>query len=211
MNRDETIAKLVKDSDVLHLGCADWPYTDRRIEEGRLLHDDLLKYSKKCIGVELNDDRLERIREEYPKEKFTTFSELGPISDSFLIVAGEVIEHIENPGIFLDSLSTKSAVGTRLLISTPNAQSLKQALRGLAGREVQHPDHVVLFTQNTLVELASRYHWECTSFMYYNSRTQSRSILKRILRKPFELLLEFSGRASDGMIATFVKRAGNEN
>lgn len=207
MNRDERIAALMKDAIVVHLGCADWPYTDRRIEEGRLLHDLLLKSSKKCIGVDLNDERLARIREEYPNEEFTTFSELGQVSKGTVIVAGEVIEHIEDPGSFLESLSTKSATGTSLLISTPNAQSLKQALRGLIGSEVQHPDHVVLFTQNTLVELASRYGWECTSFSYYNSRTQSRSLLKGLLRKPIELLLGWSDRASDGMIAMFVKKA----
>jgi hypothetical protein len=206
MNRDEIIVDLVRDARVVHLGCADWPYTDRRIEEGRLLHDLLLKASRHCIGVDLNDERLDRIREEYPEDEFTTFADLGTISKESVLVAGEVIEHIENPGSFLESLSNRVQAGTQLLITTPNAQSLKQALRGLVGGEVQHPDHVVLFTQNTLVELASRYGWECTSFSYYNSRTRSRSFLRGLCRKPVELLLDWSARASDGMIAMFVKK-----
>jgi len=208
MNRDQKIGALINGKKVVHIGCADWPYTERRIEEGRLLHSLLVSKASYCIGVDLNEDRLSEIRKQFPNEDFTTFAQLDEIPADSILVAGDVIEHIENPGDFLRELSEKSSVGTHMLVSTPNAQSLKQALRGLVGKEEQHPDHVVMFTKGTLTELAARYDWQLCSCDYYNSRTTSSSAAKRILRAPFEFVIERfgSGQASDGMAALFVKQ-----
>ena len=67
-----------------------------------------------------------------------------------LVVAGEVIEHLDDPGSFLDGLHALVAPGGLLVVTTPNASGLVNAAALLGNLEVNHPDHVALFTCTTL-------------------------------------------------------------
>jgi hypothetical protein len=44
-------------------------------------------------------------------------------------------------------------------VTTPNAYGLFNVFASLAHREINHPDHVVMFTWRTLTNLASRHGW----------------------------------------------------
>ena len=62
-----------------------------------------------------------------------------------LITAGEILEHIHNPSSFLQYFKNEFH-SKELLISTPNGLSFGNTLMALIKREVQHPDHLHLFT-----------------------------------------------------------------
>ena len=61
-----------------------------------------------------------------------------------IIVAGEFIEHIENPLRFFRNM--KQAFPVELIISTPNGSCFANTLLGSIGCEVQHPDHLNTFS-----------------------------------------------------------------
>lgn len=89
--------------------------------------------------------------------------------DPDIIVAGEFIEHIENPSEFLRSVKARFA-GKTLVLSTPNGCSASNLLMGLAGREVQHPDHLYNFTFKTLNTMCSRVgfeSWEIVPYRFF--------------------------------------------
>ena len=103
--------------------------------------------------------------------------------DVDIIVAGEFIEHIENPLEFFRSIRRRYP-GREMVISTPNGTSLANTLLGIVRREAQHPDHLQIFTFKILNTLCQRvgfpeweiipYHFQATD-MILNSRGAKRA------------------------------------
>ena len=86
-----------------------------------------------------------------------------------VIVAGEFLEHLEHPLLFLRSMKLLFP-GRELILSTPNGVSFANTLLGLIGREVQHPDHFQNFTfkiLNTLCRRAGLSQWELTPYRFF--------------------------------------------
>lgn len=86
-----------------------------------------------------------------------------------LIVAGEFIEHIENPLEFFREIK-RNFSGRELVISTPNGVSFANTLLGFIRREVQHPDHLHNFTfkvLNTLCLRAGFKSWEIIPYRFF--------------------------------------------
>lgn len=185
---------------VAHIGCADFPYTERRLREGRLLHGELLKVASDVVGVDVSADGLAILRREFPSRLFVTpdeFSALNFVPD--IIVAGEVIEHVENPGQFLAFLTSVAGQATKLVLTTPNAYSIKGALRSVGGSEYCHPDHVVLFSEKTLTNMLRRYGWTVDLLDYYFANPAS--AFARSLRVFFSVLRSLtSRRIGDGIM-----------
>lgn len=66
-------------------------------------------------------------------------------------VAGELIEHILNPGLFLNCARTHLKDDGKLVLTTPNANCLIYFLENLLlGKEIDNPDHVAIYTATTL-------------------------------------------------------------
>jgi hypothetical protein len=74
-----------------------------------------------------------------------------------VVVAGELIEHLENPLQFLRRIAAIERLsGRTLLLTTPNATALHNVLIGLARRESMHHDHLCVLSYKTLTTLCTR-------------------------------------------------------
>ena len=74
-----------------------------------------------------------------------------------VVIAGELIEHLDNPLQFLRRLAgIERLSGRTLILSTPNATALHNVLMGLAGRESTHHDHLCILSYKTLATLCTR-------------------------------------------------------
>ncbi len=74
-----------------------------------------------------------------------------------VVVAGELIEHLENPLQFLTQFAEIDRLsGKTLILSTPNATALHNVLIGLARRESTHQDHLCILSYKTLATLCRR-------------------------------------------------------
>ena len=90
-----------------------------------------------------NPEYLEVIRgRDYVRLLPLDIAEAGTVRDSFdLIVLGEIIEHLDPTTVarVLEDLRPRLRPNGMLLVTTPNAVSLKNAVYGLAGQDAQHP------------------------------------------------------------------------
>jgi Methyltransferase domain len=106
------------------------------------------------------------------------------------VVAGEFIEHIENPMEFLRLIKQKFD-GKQFILSTPNGISMANTLMGFIGREVQHHDHLHVFsykTLNTLCDRAGFSDWEILPYYFYATEMKLGSKgLKRAMVAAIEL------------------------
>jgi 2-polyprenyl-3-methyl-5-hydroxy-6-metoxy-1,4-benzoquinol methylase len=84
-----------------------------------------------------------------------------------VIVCGEVLEHLSNPGWFLARLRRRYA-GVPVLITVPNAFSSAAASWLAKGFENVNRDHVAWYSPKTLSVLLTRAGYRAGSLYYYN-------------------------------------------
>lgn len=149
---------------VIHVGFVDTGCRTLHQRKNAWLHAHLDEVASSLVGIDVDEIGV-KDAEAAGYEAYTAdcrdseqLTALG-IEPAQLVIAGEVIEHIDDPGAFLDGLQALVAPGGRLIVTTPNAYGLFNVVASLAHREINHPDHVLMFTWQTLTNLASRYGW----------------------------------------------------
>jgi len=160
IQRNPWLASKAAGRRVLHIGCTDYPLTRSRIENKNLLHSLLASRAQSLIGCDKDDAGLEVMRSLMPqhlffsvdvetKNAFCAFKK----NDFDFVMAPDVLEHLLNPGLFLENLHYFSS-DTLFIITVPSAFSLKRlGFLALTGREHVHPDHVAYFSVSTLTRL----------------------------------------------------------
>ena len=86
-----------------------------------------------------------------------------------LVVAGEVIEHLDAPGPFLRAMRVLTRPDGRLVLTTPNAYRVLNFLAPLSGAELVHPDHTAWHSPRTLRTLLERNGWAVDEVAYYRN------------------------------------------
>jgi len=95
----------------------------------------------------------------------------GLVETPEVIVAGELIEHLENPLEFLRRIArTERLAGKTLILSTPNATALHNVIIGLARRESTHQDHLCILSYKTLTTLCTRAGFPAWEIIPYYAR-----------------------------------------
>lgn len=166
-DRADYLSKLCSDSTILHLGFADAIHYSQALDEGRHLHAVLKKATspEKIYGVDINTAKVSYFRDLWNDENLIVGSveklEELPLDQKFdFIVAGELIEHLNNPGLMLTGIQRFMRPDTRLVITTPNALGLKFQMHALARNDRSHADHCVMFSFSTLNTLLKRHQLE---------------------------------------------------
>jgi hypothetical protein len=85
-----------------------------------------------------------------------------------VVVAGEVIEHMESPGRFLDGMTGLAAPQGLLVLTTPNAASLLNPLAAIGRYELINPTHVAVYSWYTLTNVLERHGWSVEDFVTYH-------------------------------------------
>lgn len=87
-----------------------------------------------------------------------------PEGDYDIVVAGEILEHLSNPGMFLDNLKRYSCP---IIITVPNAFSHNS---GRTGTENVNPEHVAWYSFNTLKALVERHGYKVDEWYWQNGK-----------------------------------------
>jgi hypothetical protein len=209
VQRVDYLCNLCRGKAVLHLGCSDWPYTESRMRQGSLLHSQLFEVAADLWGVDADPAGLQFLRNRGFQNLIhgnLEHPEMFEVKQRFdVILAGEVIEHLSNPGLFLRGIRGFMGDETTLVLTTANAycgmRMVIYALRGRGGTsEPVHPDHVAYYSYATLCHLLDRENLHVKNLSFYDIGREHRPFNKLFLNAINDLLVRFAHQLADGLI-----------
>lgn len=157
--RERIILPLVKGRRVLDCGGVDHGAFAEKQETNTWLHGLMAAEAGEILGIDILEENIRKINAG-GKYKFVHGNvEDMPFKEEFdVVVGGEIIEHLYNPGRFLASAWRALRPGGKLILTTPNALCMSGVLNAwLRRRELVHPEHTCEYTPTTLSYLVSHH------------------------------------------------------
>ena len=210
VHRVEFIKQACVGKKVLHLGCTNWPYTQDSIDNDMLLHNELDKTASELFGFDFDQEGIDVLENAGTKNLFRADLEKlddVDLSEKFeVIIAGEMVEPLKNPGPFLKGIQRFMTSETKLVITTINAYAAHRfAVYGLMGKkgvnEPVHPDHVAYYSFKTLKLLVERSGLKVSDFKFYDIGPEHRPFNPWYLNLINDISVAISPQLSDGVIA----------
>lgn len=175
---------------------ADWP------------HQYLIDRADEVFGIDIVFDRqalAERFGEEYTEKHFVQASaEDFSFEEKFdVIYAGDLIEHLSNPGLFLQACRNHLNPGGFIVVNTPNCYNLFNMAGKLSRREpVVNHDHTCYFNEKTMKQLCGKNNLqiEDTHFIYSLPIRYRRSVKKVFLDGLYFILSLFTTKYMENMV-----------
>jgi len=172
VDRTSFLTGLAAGRSVIDLGFVDRGRTDSKRAQGEWLHERLAGVASSIVGIDADEQGVEEARRRGLAARLADCQDAVGIAalglePAELVIAGELIEHLDSPGVFLRAIRPLAAVNGRLAITTPNPLALTNVLLGLARREVQNVDHVGWQSWRTLNTLLERNGWHGERVAFY--------------------------------------------
>ncbi|MFC6787163.1 class I SAM-dependent methyltransferase [Halobaculum halobium] len=152
----EYISRICAGKNVLHLGCVG---NEQTVGADRWLHAKLHEVSENCVGMDIDESGVEEMNEQ-GYHAVVDDAQNFHVDDQFdVIVAGEIIEHLANPGGMFESARRTLSEGGTFIITTPNPFALIRFIKYISPiHEFSvFEEHVSWFDRITLSQFASRY------------------------------------------------------
>jgi SAM-dependent methyltransferase len=158
---------------VVHVGFVD-ELMATKLAQGVWLHGRLAEAAESLVGLDTAEDGVAWANEHgfdahvVDAQSAEAVAGLG-LAPADVVVAGEIIEHLDAPGPFLRAMRGLVRPDGELVLTTPNAYRLLNFLAPLSGSELVHPDHTSWQSPRTLRTLLERSGWEVEGMAYYRN------------------------------------------
>jgi 2-polyprenyl-3-methyl-5-hydroxy-6-metoxy-1,4-benzoquinol methylase len=189
IGRMDFVLDKCKGRKVLHLGCVDEGLTEERIESRELLHFKLISIAAEVWGVDISEEGIQLLQEHGADnlvvgniERIDEIEELRE-HDFDIILSTEVLEHLNNPGLFLQGVKKLFKSNATMIVTVPNGLRLTGLMRQIKGYELVHPDHNYWFSYKTVKTLMEKngYHIEeILAYSFFNSNLSFKNIIRKI-------------------------------
>jgi SAM-dependent methyltransferase len=210
VQRVDYLREMCRGKKVLHLGCTNWPYTQAALDDDALLHLSLKEIAGELWGFDADEEGLKVLRRERGVENLyradlERLDQLELDEQFDIILAGEMIEHLSNPGLFLRGIKRFMRPDSTLVITTINAycgfRLFMYGLRGRGGRaEPVHPDHVAYYSYSTIHHMLSRENLVARRFLFYDIGPEHRPHNRFWINFINDLCVRFAPQLADGII-----------
>jgi SAM-dependent methyltransferase len=192
--RLEFLIPFLKGKKVVHFGCIDHlPLVEYRRKTKKWLHEEMDNVCESVVGIDIVQEGIDYMNkngfEAYNANVVTEDIPERIKSERWdYLVAGEVLEHIDDPVLFLKSIKEKyGKVTDRIIITVPNAFSYSNFRFSLRNIEFINTDHRFWFTPYTLSKVATEAGIDVEGIEMCVDETPSPFSIKRYLvkNKPF--------------------------
>lgn len=186
--RTSWIMEFVTGKSVLDLGCV--RHSIEETEKPGWLHDEIKKVARRVVGVDYLEQQVLQLKQrEY--EVVCADVEVMQLNEKFdTIVAGDLIEHLNNFGKFIERVMEHLNTDGVFILTTPNPVNplrfISVLLRGEAGA---NPEHTCWFTEKVIRQLFDRYNFEVINVRYVDDSYQYYRSWKWMLFFPLNYIL----------------------
>lgn len=153
-------------------------------------------------GLDLEFDTTEYPPPHYLEASAESFAFPEPFD---LIFAGDLIEHLSNPGLFLDSCRRALKSGGRLVITTPNAFNFFTLIEKITHEEPNvNKDHTLYFNPRVMAVLFEKngLHSYTFDYIYTLGTLWDGGIKRKLLAAAYAVLSRLTPKFSETMVAT---------
>jgi SAM-dependent methyltransferase len=171
--RHDFLVERARGKRVVHVGFVD-ELMATKLAAGVWLHGRLAETAESLVGLDTADDGVAWANANgfeahvVDAQSAEAVAALG-LEPADLVIAGEIIEHLDAPGPFLRAMHRLVRPGGELVLTTPNAYRLLNFLAPLSGSELVHPDHTSWQSPRTLRTLLERSGWRVDGMAYYRN------------------------------------------
>ena len=162
------ISHISAEDRVLDIGCVQHTLEGRDWKNppfGLFLHADLARHAKEVIGLDIIEEEVERMSHAGYDVRVGD-AQAFDFDETFdAIVAGELIEHLENPGKFLECCREHLSEDGVVILTTPNPHNLQFSLWALFGKAVNE-EHTLWLDHDVMETLAQRAGLSLTDYEY---------------------------------------------
>ncbi|MEN3042006.1 MAG: class I SAM-dependent methyltransferase [Fervidobacterium sp.] len=196
MTRIEFLEKICTQKNVVHIGFADHlEVIENKIKNNQYLHKRLLNVAKRCFGIDINCNAVEFVKTKYNMSDVYCLDVLvDDLPEAFFqikwdyVLLPEIIEHVDNPVIFLSQIKVKfQNICDYVIITTPNAFRISNFEYALRGMELINSDHRYWFTPYTLMKVVTKAGLRVVDIYFADSFVDERN---RVLTTKIPLLRE---------------------
>ena len=200
-SKHEAILSLCLSKRVLHLGCVgnnDFETQHKVDVSPSTLHMKLTAVAN-VTGVDISADAVEEYRNKGICDNILVgdVEKLGALKlapDFDMVVVGDLIEHLSNPGNMLDGVRALCRPDTVVILTTPHAFGLAPFLRHLTGRFEEGLQHVMTFNEQNLRNLVERHGFRITeSGTCYQEESIKNTLSFALGKKLFEQFPKLGG------------------
>jgi 2-polyprenyl-3-methyl-5-hydroxy-6-metoxy-1,4-benzoquinol methylase len=163
-DRVSYLCELVRGKSVLDIGVVE--HTRSATTSPDWLHGHLKRHAADCVGVDVLEAEVKYLNEQGYNVLLADVTQ-SPVPRKFdVIIGGEVLEHLDAPGMFMKNCAAMLNRGGRLAITVPNPWYVNAILKSCFRRYtfVDSADHVAWYDASTLFELGQRHGFELERF-----------------------------------------------
>lgn len=181
-SKSDQIVSLCRGKRVLHIGCVG--FTDQNTDERIALAKKSLHYAltevSDTIGIDYSQEAIDYFRSNHIFDNVIygnaeSIDALDLNREFDVVVAGDIIEHLSNPGLMLNGIRSVCGPQTLVVLTTPHAFGLLTFFRHLANRFEEGKEHVFTMNSQNVQNLAKRHGFDLVSLdtCYQNHATTS--------------------------------------
>ncbi len=190
-DRFPVIESYCRTGSILDLGCVDSRparhSAQERIEhKPNLLFRRMVEANVDTLGIDIDADGIAALNQLGYKAQVADVETMDLCRQFDTIIAGEIIEHLENPGIFLRNMRRHLRPAGTLIVSTPNPFYQGQVWKiWRYGQPAVHEDHTNWQDPTTLHALLKRTGFEVIDGYWIQPPRTLLKTWKRMLRPYF--------------------------
>jgi SAM-dependent methyltransferase len=180
--RIDEILEYCKGKSVLHFGYVQHSVVyEEYMQRDEWAHAWMARVASRVVGVDYLPQDIEDIQKKYGYEGYFGDAmnlDSCKLNEKFdVVVCGELIEHLTNPGLMLEGVKRFMKDDGILIVTTPNvwAKTYLRQMKKYDNETWVNPEHVLWYSHFTLTNTMERHGYDKVSYDYYFDFTTRKS------------------------------------